>query len=95
MIETPRLVKKPGPIYKRIENQEELEAALADGWYVTLPVSGEASRDMPDSEWPINWHPEVVEPSPTIADESSGAVGNTEDLAEPVKRGPGRPKKHA
>lgn len=45
-IETPRLVKKPGPPveYKRVENQRELDAALAEGWLLRLtPAAASAS----------------------------------------------------
>ena len=49
MIETPRLVKKPGGLYKRVENQDELDAALAEGWFVRLPApTGIMLTDAPE-----------------------------------------------
>jgi hypothetical protein len=34
--ELPRHVKKPGGLWKRVENEAELAAALAEGWVVKL-----------------------------------------------------------
>lgn len=84
MIETPRLLKKPGGLYKRVENQSELDAALADGWFVRLPVVDIAPVTARE---PLVKSPEDV-PAPI----EEGDKGPTEEQA-PKKRGPGRPKK--
>lgn len=102
-IEVPRLVKKPGPPveYKRVENHEDLDKALAEGWLLRLPspsvaVAVPEASDAPHEDAPVD---------ADIADLTADELGQMADgiLAEPeaepeaeepkVKRGPGRPRK--
>jgi hypothetical protein len=95
-IETPRLVKKPGGLTKRVENQQELEAAQADGWLVSLQVAAAE---------PLVEAPETPEPAPEpepgpdsvvfdgVPDESNSGESTEVDEPETAKRKSGRSKK--
>lgn len=86
-IETPRLVKKPGGVYMRVENQVELDAALADGWMLRLP----APTGIVLTDAPVN---SVADDVSMEASDISDPLDASEPETEiPAKRGPGRPKK--
>ncbi len=54
-VEVPRLVKKAGEDPKRVNTKEELDAALADGWVLRLPVAEpEPSDDAPAGITSVN-----------------------------------------
>lgn len=101
-IEVPRLVKKPGPPieYKRVENHEDLDKALADGWLLRLPSSEPAAAVPEASAAPT----EDASVGPDIADLTANELSTMADgilaepdeepeAEEPKKRGPGRPRK--
>jgi hypothetical protein len=103
-IETPRLVKKPGPPvqHKRVNTPEELAAALEQGWLLSLPTPAEPvpATDAPDAYAPV--FPSVEDDPdgtpPDEGDEDPSDDGESQDEApdgsgEPPKRKPGRPKK--
>lgn len=71
-IETPRLVKKPDGSRKRVENQDELAAALADGWKVRL--------DDPDVA-PVAPEPEMPMAEPALEPTPEPVASEPEDLA--------------
>lgn len=97
MIETPRLLKKPGGEYKRVENQVELDAALAEGWFVRLPVAPlvvltDAPLDLPvEAQEPLVESPEDVPEPPEEGDEMPAS--EPEGVEPPKKRG--RPRKNS
>jgi hypothetical protein len=101
-IETPRLVKKPGPPveYKRVETAGELAAALEDGWYLRLPVASDVPIPAPvvvaakpvKAQEPLVEAPETPEPDVVPNEEGTASEPDAEHT-EPAKKKPGRPRK--
>lgn len=46
-IELPRHVKKPGGLWKRVETQVDLDAALAEGWVLRLGAPAHVPEETP------------------------------------------------
>jgi len=91
-IELPRLVKKPGGAYRRVDTPAELDAALAEGWFVRLPpptgivLTDDAPRDIVLTD-----APPASAPFPDVLDDPDG---NPPDVVlDPPKRPRGRPRK--
>lgn len=61
-LELPRLVKKPGGLYKRVENLEDLDAALKDGWRIRLYDAASAPVEAVEQAPEIAVEPEPVAP---------------------------------
>ena len=97
-IDLPRHVKKPGGAWLLVETPAELEAALADGWVLRVPVpSGIVLTDAP--EVPSAPFPSVLDdpdgvPAEAPEDEDDPAEDEDAPTADtPPKRGRGRPRK--
>jgi hypothetical protein len=83
-IEIPRHVKKPGA-WKSVETEQELRAALADGWVLRLDAP-------PPTVAPTTPAEAYAPVFPDVTGEVSGE-GSDDGADEAPKRGPGRPKK--
>jgi len=95
-IELPRHVKKPGGLWKRVENQAELDAALADGWLLRLPVAAPAEQspaephaEMPESPEP---EPEPESEDDELADDADADIAEVSEHSAPKRRGGGKKK---
>ncbi len=91
--EVPRLVKKPGE-YKRVENLQELDAALADGWVLRLEPGAVAPVepllvDEVDADIASVLTADLERQDAELEEDPEP----TEGPSEPAKRKPGRPRK--
>lgn len=66
-IELPRHVKKPGGLWKRVETQADLDAALAEGWVLRLAATAHVPEETSATVTPVGAPLEVppVESDPS------------------------------
>jgi hypothetical protein len=95
-VEIPRLVKKLGGGHLRVETEQELRDALADGWLLRLPAGSAVTSQDENGPMGDPW----PGPDPGPAEGSEDGSQDEDEDAEPVedaappKRKPGRPRKH-